>query len=677
MTEASHDRPRYLGIRIVLAILVPLVLFVLPDERPPDTDRDGTPDYLDSDSDGDGLDDGLERPGDSDGDGVPDRLDADSFEPAEPGADLPVAAHGGEHSGGGDRSGLEASGILSLPDSDGDGIPDRVEAERKSRGPITLLPALLAISLAFATGRAVLPLLCGVWLGATMLAWGAGARFLAPIQGAWATIDDHIVRAAIYDPGGGGIQTFQLGVLGFIFALVGMVSITIRGGGMAGVAQRFAVLAESARATRLATWAMGLVIFFDDYANTMVVGGSMRPLADRTRVSREKLAWIVDSTAAPVAGLSILSTWVAFEISQFSPQLPLIGRLESEGYAVFLETLPFRFYCIFTLVFVGLICWTNRDFGPMRKAELRALRTGAVFRPGGRPMSAEQAEASQPKAGVRPRARIAVIPVLLTVGSLLGLFVYQGEIAGHADHLSAGMSILSTEHLRAVLSGVEDTTRLLFLASVFGLLVAAVMVIVGGILTPREVLAAVFSGSRAMGVAVSILLLAWAMAQVCDEDHLGTRQYLASLAEHTSPILLPMILFFLACGISFATGSSWATMGILLPSVILLAVAVGEQSVLGGAGMVIITIGAVLDGSIFGDHCSPISDTTILSSTATGSDHMDHVTTQAPYACVVMVVAMLCGYLPAAMGAPPLLSLVAGVGALVTIVLVVGRPLRP
>jgi len=526
-----------------------------------------------------------------------------------------------------------------------------------------------------------------------MLLWSDTAAWLAPIRGLQSTVAEHIVGAAIYDSSAGEFQSFQLGVLGFVFALVAMVSITIRAGGMAGVAQRFAVLADSARATRIATWAMGMTVFFDDYANTMVVGGAMRPLADRTRVSREKLAWIVDSTAAPVAGLSILSTWVAFEISQFSGQLPLIGREESAGYAVFLETLPYRFYCIFTLLFVAFICISNRDFGPMRKAELRALRTGAVFRPGARPMSASNDEASQPKEGVEPRARVALIPIALTVCVLSFLFIRAGEVAEgaaleHGAHLIAMKSLLngeglaavgallSGEHLRAVLSGVDDTTQALFLASSCGLLTAFLMVTLGRILTPLEAVKAAASGGRAMFTAVGILLLAWGMAQVCDADHLGTRTYLASLAEHTSPILLPAVLFFLACGTSFATGSSWATMGILLPSVIMLAVAVGEGSAVGAVGMVIITIGAVLDGSIFGDHCSPISDTTILSSTATGSDHMDHVTTQVPYACTVMVVAIVVGYLPVASGMSPFVSLALGALVLLAIVFGVGRPLR-
>ena len=550
--------------------------------------------------------------------------------------------------------------LLPAPALDASGQPS-------GPGPITLLPPLLAIALAFVTRRAILPLFLGVWLGATMLVWDDSGPLKAPFAGLWATLDEHIVRAAIYDPNAGGFQSFELGVLGFIFALVSMVSITIRAGGMAGVAARFAILAESARATRIATWAMGMVVFFDDYANTMVVGGAMRPLADRTRVSREKLAWIVDSTAAPVAGLSILSTWVAFEISQFSSQLPLIGRAESAGYAVFLESLPYRFYCIFTLLFVALICISNRDFGPMRKAELRALRTGAVFRPGARPMAPGENAASEPKPGVRPRARLAVIPVATTIISLAVLFLDAGDAPEGAN---------LGERLQAILGGVEGTTKMLFYSSSLGFLVAFGMATGMRILTPREAIRAALSGGKAIFAAVGILFLAWGMAQVCDADHLGTRTYLASLADQTNPALLPALLFFLACGTSFATGSSWATMGILLPAVIPLAVAVGAESVLGSVGMVIVTIGAVLDGSIFGDHCSPISDTTILSSTATGSDHMDHVATQVPYACTVMSVAILCGYALVAQGISPVICLSLGALALLGIVFGIGKPLR-
>ncbi|MCP4872779.1 MAG: Na+/H+ antiporter NhaC family protein [Proteobacteria bacterium] len=545
-------------------------------------------------------------------------------------------------------------------------------------GPRTLLPAVFAISLAFATGRAVLPLLGGVWLGAAMVAYDAGAGLASPFVGVFDVAWKYVFTNSIYDPAAGELQSFSVAVIGFVFALVGMVAIAIRAGGMAGVADRFVVLARSARSTRLATWAMGLTIFFDDYANTLVVGGSMRPLADRMRVSREKLAWIVDSTAAPVAGLSILSTWVAFEISQFSDQLGIIGMDEGAGYAVFIQTLPFRFYCVFTLIFVGVICATSRDFGPMLKAEQRAYRTGAVFRPGSRPMSAASTVDSEPKPGIPHRAHIAVLPILVTLGTILFLFFSRGEVA----HATAHQGLAGFDHLRAILEGVGyANVTLLLVASLAGAAVAFLLAVGEKLLTPREAVAASVSGSQAMMMAVSILLLAWAMSAVCAD--LGTREYMAAFSRFANPMLLPAGLFFAACFVSFATGSSWSTMGILLPIVIELAAATGRAAA-EAAGtdpdaaavvMVIMTIGAVLDGAIFGDHCSPISDTTILSSTAAGSDHMDHVKTQAPYAVTVMAVAVGAGYLPAAAGLPPGVCLMVGAGLLVAIAFGVGKRL--
>ena len=541
-------------------------------------------------------------------------------------------------------------------------------------GPATLLPPLFAISLAFATRRTILPLLGGVWLGAAMIRWQGGDPINAPMLAIWDVGWTYGVEASVYSPGD-GVQSFNVSVIGFVFAIVGMVAIAIRAGGMAGGAARCGRGARAAGATRLATWGMGLVIFFDDYANTLIVGSSMRPLSDRMRISREKLAWIVDSTAAPVAGLSILSTWVAFEISQFSDQLHLVDLPTGAGYSVFIQTLPYRFYCIMTLVFVGLMCASGRDFGPMFKAERRAWLTGAVFRPGARPMSADATVASEPLPDVPRRAHIALVPIAVTLGAIVAMFTWRGEAA----HITHG-GLTGMDHVRAILQGAgDDNVTLLLWASVAGASTALLLAVGEGLLTLKHALSATVSGSRAMGVAVGVLLLAWAMSSVCAD--LGTREYMASLSSFASPLWLPAGLFFLACFVSFATGSSWSTMGILLPIVIQLAGDVGSAAAIeagadpkvGALAMMLMTIGAVLDGSIFGDHCSPISDTTVLSSTAAGSDHMDHVITQVPYAVTVMLVAVAGGYLPAAAGLPAWACLGIGAAALVTCVFVLGR----
>ncbi len=545
-------------------------------------------------------------------------------------------------------------------------------------GPATLLPPLIAIAIAFATRTTILPLFGGVWLGAAMIAARDGAGWTTPMVGLWDVFETFIFRHAIYDPAipAGqstpvGWKSFNLSVVGFVFALVGMVALTIRGGGMAGVAERFVVLARSARATRITAWLMGLAIFFDDYANTLIVGGTMRPLTDRMRVSREKLAWIVDSTAAPVAGISLLSTWVAYEVSQFAPQLPveLFAGGEGAGYSVFLQTIPYRFYCLLTLFFVGMMCMLGRDYGPMLKAERRARSTGAVFRPGSKPMSGDGADA-EPKDGIPHRAHVAFLPVAVTLASILVLFVLDGRSVLGPDVPGS----FTFAYARQLLGAVENNTLMLFYGSSIGLAVAFLITIGEGLLSPSEAFSAALGGSRAMLLAVTILILAWAMSEVCGE--LGTRAYMTSMAPHIPPLLLPAGLFALGCGISFATGSSWSTMGILLPIVVGLAAEVGATTSLGATGMVIVTIGAVLDGSIFGDHCSPISDTTILSSTAAGSDHMDHVRTQAPYALTVCIAALALGYLPAAAGVSPWVLLPVGAAALLAFALVVGKRLH-
>ena len=600
------------------------------------------------------------------------------------------------------RLGLAASlpfVVLLLPE----GAPGAVA------GSSSLLPPLFAISLAFATARTIVPLAGGVWLGVTMLLWQEGLRWTAPFVAVFESLRSFIVTNSIYrgphtlpgcesdgwcvvvarsagadQPGlavcgdqgicdllpaglSYGVQSFQLAVLGFVFVLIGMVALVVRAGGIAGVADRFVVFARSARSTRMVSFLLGLCVFFDDYANTLIVGGTMRPLTDRMRISREKLAWIVDSTAAPVAGLSVLSTWVAFEVSQFAPQLGVVGLDESAGYAVFLQTIPYRFYCILSLLLVAVVCLTSRDFGPMLVAEQRAHRTGAVFRPGARPMSAAGAVDADAKEGIPHLARVALVPIGATILSILTLFWLQGE-ATHASHFSAGLSFA---HLQEVLEGVADNTYLLFKGSCVGLVLAVVMALGMRLLTLREVVGAVFSGSRTLSMAVGILFLAWAMAAVC--KGLGTGEYLKLMAPHIPALLLPIGLFLIACLISFATGSSWSTMGILLPIIIDLAATVGAGTPLGSMGMVIITVGAVLDGSIFGDHCSPISDTTLLSSAAAGSDHMDHVKTQAPYALAVMLIALLLGYLPVSAGLSVWLALPISGMAVIAMVVVFGR----
>lgn len=466
-------------------------------------------------------------------------------------------------------------------------------------------------------------------------------------------------------------NTGRAQLIGFVIFMLAMVGIVTRAGGIRGLMERIAGLAKGVRSTQVCTFFMGLAVFFDDYANTILVGSTMRPLTDRFKIAREKLAYLVDSTAAPVAGLAILSTWIAYEVSTFQAQLPAAGLAASQGYEVFLQSLPFRFYCIFTLLLVALIAITGRDFGPMLHAERRARHKNQLVRPGAKPMVGKHGTELAPKEGVTPRANTALWPI----GTFL--FVTLNEIAraGGAYDISLG-ELFTIEGATNVLYNGSGN-RPLVVGSGSGLLVAVIMAQAHGLRLFRDILGAALGTLRSMGVAVVILYLAWMIGAACGA--LGTASYLSVLAGggiHAP--LLPSLLFLLAAVVAFSTGSSWSTMSILLPLVVGLAYSLGEAAGIEGLTghlLMLISIGAVLEGAIFGDHCSPISDTTVLSSTASASDHIDHVRTQAPYAVLTMVTALGAGYLPCAFlpAWKPIHGILSGSVFLLLFVLFVGR----
>jgi len=488
-----------------------------------------------------------------------------------------------------------------------------------------LLPPLVAIGVALATRRTLLALFLGVWSGAVARPWLAGEGVgTALVSGSF-----DVFRVYLWNEAS---DSFRIEILGFIAALLAMVAVMSRAGGVAGLVDLALRYARGRRSAMLLTWGSGLAVFFDDLANCMLVGSSLRPLCDRLRISREKLAYLVDSTAAPVAGLSLLSTWVAFQISLYEPLLPSVG-IERDALMVFAASLPYRSYCWLALAFGGLVAWTGRDFGPMRRAEERATRTGELVRPGARAPLAEDLVRMEPAPGMPRAPRRAWLPVAVT------LLVTAVGVAWTGN---GAWSI--------------------FLGSLAGLLSAVTLASLPPGLAPREILRAMAASGSTLGYAVTLLFLAWMIGAVCRD--VGTADTLvALLGERLPAAALPLLLFLIAAAVAFATGSSWSTMSILVPNAVPLAAALGGAQ---GELLVLLAIGAVLDGAIFGDHCSPISDTTVLSSVASGCDHLDHVRTQLPYALAVAVVAAAVGYAPAllwpAWGAWP--GLAAGVALL-------------
>jgi Na+/H+ antiporter NhaC len=389
-------------------------------------------------------------------------------------------------------------------------------------------------------------------------------------------------------------------------------------------------------------------VFFDDYANTLIVGNTMRPITDRLRISREKLAYLVDSTAAPLAAIVPISTWVGYEISMIAAGLSIAAEQNptlnvpapQESFAIFMESIPYRFYPVLALFFAALIALSRRDFGPMAAAERRARTTGELHRRGAVLLTDTSSKVMEPKEGVAHRWWNAALPVLVViVVVLVGLYT-TGR---------AGLDADVEPSLRNIF-GASDPFVTMAWGSLAGCVVAIALSVGQRILTLDEAIDSWVGGMRSMLIAIVILTLAWSLGSVTSE--IGTAGYLSQLlSDRVALHLVPVIVFATAAGISFATGTSWGTMGILLPLVIPLTVALGGVEDGSGSYTVLLgSISSVLAGAIFGDHCSPISDTTVLSSTASGCDHVDHVRTQLPYALLVAVVGMLVGDIATAYG---------------------------
>ena len=523
----------------------------------------------------------------------------------------------------------------------------------------SVLPPLLAILLAIFFQHLFVSLGAAVVLGA-FLAYGP-LPWLALPRGfetfIWANLS----------------SGFNLSILAFTLTLIGMVQIVSRSGAAQALVQAVFGAARSGRTTRLGTALAGVIFFFDDYANSVVLGTTMRPVTDRWRISREKLAYVVDSTSAPVAGLALISTWIAYEVGLLN-DIAADLKLGLDGYAIFLLLLPLRFYCLTTLVFVVCNAALSRDFGPMYRAEVRALRDGKVLRDGARLLTGRTLEQSRPATDRLPPWSHAVWPVAGLVVAAVGGMLWFG--AGATRAAGVPFSVFDPTVWRlafgAVGGSVAGSGQVLFMAALVGTSLALGLAVSQRFLTLSEGLAAWTRGIGLVWPAVLILILAWAMKSIADVLH--TDVFLASLlGGRVSPLSVPLVTFGLAAGIAFATGTSWGTMGIVLPLAVPLAYSLSDGQTAGP--IVWLTAAAVLDGAIFGDHCSPISDTTILSATASGCDPLDHVWTQAPYALTCMLLAGLAGYCGVAWGLPVWAAYALLVGGTLAVLFVVGQPL--
>lgn len=534
-------------------------------------------------------------------------------------------------------------------------------------GFLTMLPPLVAIILAFLTRNVIFSLFMGIFTG-TFMVNITGSNVFVAFFNAFVDMSEKMV--------GSLADSWNAGIVLQVLTIGGMIAVITKMGGPRAIAQKLAKRAKTPASAQIYTWIMGFFIFFDDYANSLIVGPIMRPVTDKLKVSREKLAFIIDSTAAPIAGLALISTWVGYELSLIKDAYAILGQPEVNAFAVFVETLPYRFYNILMLAFVFFSAYTLREFGPMHKAALRAHETGHVSNPKSKGVMNQENSFMLPKDGIEYSIYNAIIPIfVLIIVAIVGFYLN-------------GLSSLEGEVLKAVESapysfyairecfGSADASIVIFEAALLASLVAIGMGLQQKIFDIHDAIETWVFGAKALVITAVILILAWSLSAVMKE--VGTAHYLVAVLSHSTPqFILPSIIFILGSIISFSTGTSYGTMGILMPLTIPLASAVGINTGLEGTDLhsyIVLNIGAVLTGAIFGDHCSPISDTSILSSMAASCDHMDHISTQMYYAVFVGAVAVIFGYLPAAFGVPVYILLPLGLLVIFLVIRFYGKP---
>ncbi|GAB3542640.1 Na+/H+ antiporter NhaC family protein [Pontibacter brevis] len=527
---------------------------------------------------------------------------------------------------------------------------------------LSILPPLIAIVLALIFKEVLLALFAGIWVGGFVV---YGFSFKSFFTGLLAVGDTYLMSALT--------DSDHVSVILFSMLIGGMVAIISKNGGMAGIVNLLSSYARSAKSSQIVTWALGIAIFFDDYANTLIVGNTMRPVTDGHRISREKLAYLVDSTAAPVASIAFVTTWVGAELGYIKDAATSLG-IEEGAYSLFFHSLEYAYYPVLTLVFMLMLILMNRDFGGMHRAEVRARTTGAVtsasMDPKGEARQQQEMAEFEPVDATRTRAVNALLPVLVVIfGTLAGLLYTGYNPDTWAD---PGLSFVRK---LSITIGDSNSYVSLIWASLSGVIVAVILTVSQRIMSLTETMESLVVGFKTMLPAILILVLAWSLATVTQQ--LYTAEYLTSLfSGNISPHFLPEITFFLAAIIAFSTGSSWGTMAILYPLMLPAAWYVCQmQGFTLEETMPIIynVISVVLAGSVFGDHCSPISDTTILSSLASGCNHIDHVKTQLPYAVTVALVANIVCTNLSTLGVHWLLVYLIGAGILWGVIRLLGK----
>lgn len=531
-------------------------------------------------------------------------------------------------------------------------LPVFAESNSDHFGWLSILPPALAIILAFVTKQVLISLFLGIFIGATMLnGWN-------PFYGFLRALDNYLV--------GSLADSWNAAIIIFLLAIGGMIGVVNKMGGTRAVAEALGRKINSPRSAQIYTYILGIFVFFDDYANTLIVGPTMRPITDRNRISKEKLSFIIDSTAAPIVGLALISTWVGYMIGVIRNVYLNLG-IDANYYGVFIKTIPYSYYCIYALVFLLILIILEKDYGPMYDAEKRARTTGKLIADGAKPMAGDEIARMEIREDIELKPSNAIVPIItLIIISFIGLW-YNGYTA-----LEDKINPFTLEGMRASFGEADSSIVLLWASTVSGI-VAIIMGVFQKIFTVEEALDAWVDGAKSMIIACMILVLAWSLGSVTGD--VGTAEFLVGIIPENFPYaILPLIIFIISGIISFATGTSWGTMAIVIPLAVPMVYAFVQRG--GDPHLMTVTLGTVLSGAIFGDHCSPISDTTIMSSMASEADHLDHVRTQIPYAITVAAVAGLSYIAAGFFSLNPIIILLIGIAILYGIISVLGKSVK-
>lgn len=479
---------------------------------------------------------------------------------------------------------------------------------------VSILPPLIAIIMVFATKRVLLSLGTGIVSGALLTASFGPVESLKNL---WES-----VKATFWD---GGLNTGNIYIILFILLLGVITAFVSLSGGSRAFAEWAVRHIKTKRGAKLLTVFLGIAIFVDDYFNALAVGQIARPITDQHRVSRAKLAYLIDSTSAPICVVSPISSWGAFLIGQLALIFGGAAAISYSPLSAFVMMAPMNFYVIATLGMVFFLAWTNFDLFEMKKHEQRAVETGQLFDP-------EKTIPGQLKEDfpvhTHGRVRDLVAPIVTLIAVTFAVMVWTGYLAGGSMNI---LSIFENTNvsLSLLLGGITATliAVILYMQQMKNNETASYSLI-GSAFT---------SGLKAMMPPVMILIFAWSLTFLIAKLETGLFLSEVVLKSNIPVSFLPVIMFILAGIMAFSTGSSWGSFGILMPIA-------GTIMIEAAPEMILPALAAVLAGAVFGDHCSPISDTTILSSTGAGCNHIDHVSTQFPYALICAVVATL-GYI--------------------------------